>query len=240
MQRDNNPVHSQRQVQRHAKINRDWISAKKIFFTNLLDGVQVTEIWRTFKRFGKVSDIVLPTKKDRFGKRFGFVVASNNEEANKIMRKAGTINFNGVPVKLDWARRIKTQQAPRKESYKEDRHLNQPKNSQEVDQHSKDNDEEERPKDPSKKGPDNGLNKVVEIEMKEEWSKMVNLSFTVETYMDLSADTLSEVLSNLGYHFVKIVKLDVACFLFTFMETEDINLMIWDELNIWIKSYSKT
>lgn len=61
--------------------NSAWPSQRKLFFTKLEDKATVLEIWRTFKRLGEISDIIIPNRRDRFGKRFGFILAKNNEEA---------------------------------------------------------------------------------------------------------------------------------------------------------------
>lgn len=85
-----------------SKSNHVSLSSRKVFFTNLPEDVQNTEIWRTFKRFGLILDISIPKRKDRFGQIFGFIEAKNNLEARRIISKSGEIKFKGVPVKLDW------------------------------------------------------------------------------------------------------------------------------------------
>lgn len=87
-----------------ASRNQAWKESRKLFFKNLTPNTQVTEIWKTFKQWGRISDIILPSKKDKFGNRFRFIVANNTWEAQRIMIKAGSIKFKGVPVRLDWAR----------------------------------------------------------------------------------------------------------------------------------------
>lgn len=75
--------------------------------------------------------------------------------------------------------------------------------------------------------------------MEESWKEEVRLSYIVDTIMDLSEDSFSEVLNNLGYHFIKLVKIDFSQFIFTFLKAGDIYLMVWEDLNIWVKSYAK-
>lgn len=87
----------------------EWLKQRKLFFTNPGEKASVEEVWKTFKMHWKISDILLPNKRDRLGKRFGFVLAKNNGEASNILKNAGRITFNGVCIKLDWARRLKTQ-----------------------------------------------------------------------------------------------------------------------------------
>ncbi|WOG92472.1 hypothetical protein DCAR_0311741 [Daucus carota subsp. sativus] len=56
-----------------------------IFFTGIDDVVNVATLWQLFKKAGAIKDIIMPRKRDKFGNRFGFVVAQNEREAEKII-----------------------------------------------------------------------------------------------------------------------------------------------------------
>ncbi|OIW09439.1 hypothetical protein TanjilG_07824 [Lupinus angustifolius] len=43
------------------------------FFTNFPDDFGVAEMWAIFQKYGSVGDVMIPKKRDRRGKRFGFV-----------------------------------------------------------------------------------------------------------------------------------------------------------------------
>lgn len=60
---------------------------KEVIFLNLVEEVQTTEVWKFFKSFGAIIDIFIPRRKDRFGKKFGFVTTKNNLEARNILIK---------------------------------------------------------------------------------------------------------------------------------------------------------
>lgn len=92
--------------QEQAKSTTYWNSRKKLFFTNLGLNIAVTEVWKTFKQFGQISDIILPQKKDKYGNRFGFILAKSNRDAVNILKEASRINFHGKPIKMDWARKL--------------------------------------------------------------------------------------------------------------------------------------
>ncbi|GKV49692.1 hypothetical protein SLEP1_g56430 [Rubroshorea leprosula] len=47
--------------------------ATPLYFTNFPDDWSYGDMWRTFAKYGRVYDIYSPTKKDKNGKRFGFV-----------------------------------------------------------------------------------------------------------------------------------------------------------------------
>lgn len=100
------------------KPTTDWKPNKKLFFTNLSEEISVPEIWKTFKQFGQISDIILPQKRDRFGNRFGFILSKSNTEATSILKKASMIKFQGKFIKMEWARIINNHRS--KDRYPQD------------------------------------------------------------------------------------------------------------------------
>lgn len=75
--------------------------------------------------------------------------------------------------------------------------------------------------------------------MEDHKSKMVEQSFVVETVVDLSEDSFSEILKNLGYQYIKVVKMDSHRFIFSFLKVEDMESIVWEDSNIWIKNHNK-
>lgn len=59
-----------------------------IFLHNIPDGATGTEIWSLFKGCGNILDIILPKKRDKLGKRFGFVKTMDEKEAGAIICNA--------------------------------------------------------------------------------------------------------------------------------------------------------
>lgn len=53
-------------------------------------------LWEFFKSCGKIKDIILPRKRDRNGKRFGFIKVANEDEVgliiNNAKEKGGLVN----------------------------------------------------------------------------------------------------------------------------------------------------
>lgn len=43
------------------------------YFTNFPDNHDLEDMWKLFLRWGRVIDVFIPQKRDKFGKRFGFV-----------------------------------------------------------------------------------------------------------------------------------------------------------------------
>lgn len=79
---------------------------------------------------------------------------------------------------------------------------------------------------------------TIHLEMENSCKEIVDLNFMVETLMDLNEDSFAEILNSVGYHFIKLVKMDHSRFIFTFFEKEDMDSMEWENLKIWIRSHS--
>jgi hypothetical protein len=52
------------------KLNRE---ATSFFFTNFSEDTMVVELWKVFARHGRVGEVYIPKKKDKWGRCFGFV-----------------------------------------------------------------------------------------------------------------------------------------------------------------------
>lgn len=59
------------------------------YFTNFLEGFGNEDMWKVFIKWGRVREVYIPPKRDKFGKRFGFV------------RYMDVQNPKGLEVKLD-------------------------------------------------------------------------------------------------------------------------------------------
>lgn len=59
-----------------------------IFIYNIPTDATSKVIWNLFKDCGKVLDIILPRKRDKKNKRFGFVLTTSEEEAGLIIPNA--------------------------------------------------------------------------------------------------------------------------------------------------------
>lgn len=58
--------------------------------------------------------------------------------------------------------------------------------------------------------------------------------------MEISKDSLEDILNGLGINFIKISNLSLKKFIFTFFEQEDMKAMWWEEVKIWIKAKERT
>lgn len=212
----------------------------------------VPELWKTFKQIGKVSDIIVPNKKDRFGKTFSFLSAKNHKEAVEILKKAGQITFHGDHIKMDWARKS-NQQSPKNQNNSTGVKNNkyQPQPPYDSARRSSHANKKEQPLEhmTEKCGVTSGVPLVlgtinqeytVLIQMEDNWKELVDLSYTTDTFEDLKLDSMKEIFCNIGWNFIKVTKLRKSCFLLTLEDREVRELIIWDDLKLWVKSYSKT
>ncbi|WOH12354.1 hypothetical protein DCAR_0831856 [Daucus carota subsp. sativus] len=63
----------------------DMAPKSSIFFTELDDSLHMKDLWSLFKKEGKIRDIILPRKRDKFGNRFGFLLVSDEKQADNII-----------------------------------------------------------------------------------------------------------------------------------------------------------
>jgi hypothetical protein len=60
-------------VHRDGFVNRLDKETTSFFFTNFPEEVQAMELWSMFAKHGRVGEVYIPTKRDKWGNRFGFV-----------------------------------------------------------------------------------------------------------------------------------------------------------------------
>ncbi|WOG85096.1 hypothetical protein DCAR_0104283 [Daucus carota subsp. sativus] len=85
-----------------------------IFFTGMNSSVKVIEIWQHFKKAGKIRDIILPRKRDRFGNRIGFVIAHSVSEAEKIIRSLKGSKIGSSELYVAHAKKFSSASSSRK------------------------------------------------------------------------------------------------------------------------------
>lgn len=232
--------------------NTYWQKQRKLFFTNMAEDVTMVEIWKTFKQFGQISDIIVPTKRDRFGKRFGFIIAKNNIEASALLSKSKEITFNGLSIKMDWARKLNSADKlrgkhtasrlpPRNTDIGQEQKTNQTNQERmaraDMSQNGKKNVEVHSfiEQDTTNSAQDED---IMTIPVDQRWLDFLSLSFTVHTIEDLKLDMMEEILLNAGWSFTQVRKLRSSCFLLTFEDPNYIKAINWRDLDLWVAAYS--
>lgn len=69
-------------------------SKNTVFFTGFSNSTNLKDLWVLFKRVGKIKDIILPRRRDRFGNRIGFIIATNGQEAEKMISQFNGMHFD--------------------------------------------------------------------------------------------------------------------------------------------------
>lgn len=81
-------------VQRH-RSNRNRVGVEQglmnFFFRNFPETCSVEELRRKFEKVGRVEDIFIPGKRDKAGKRFGFVRFRKGEGADRILEQLNNV-----------------------------------------------------------------------------------------------------------------------------------------------------
>ncbi|KAK1369309.1 hypothetical protein POM88_035401 [Heracleum sosnowskyi] len=67
------------------------------------------EIWNFFMRGGKIVDIALPRKGDKFNNMYGFVKLNIEEEAINLMFRLKDKRFKGMNLRMTLARRVNSE-----------------------------------------------------------------------------------------------------------------------------------
>ncbi|KAK1391545.1 hypothetical protein POM88_010601 [Heracleum sosnowskyi] len=80
-------------------------STDTLFFSDFEEGAKVVNIWKVLKRIGRVRDIILPRKKDRYNKRFGFIKPMVMSCAKSFMRLSNKISIGGNKIRIQWAKK---------------------------------------------------------------------------------------------------------------------------------------
>lgn len=71
-----------------------------IFISKIPIDTTAKELWELFNGCGKVFDIILPRKRDKYNNRYGFVKTSNEEEAGKMISNAKARKGLGRVLKM--------------------------------------------------------------------------------------------------------------------------------------------
>ncbi|WOG89446.1 hypothetical protein DCAR_0208684 [Daucus carota subsp. sativus] len=174
---------------------------KTVFVYNIPAEAKVQEIWKGLKAWGKVLDISLPIKKDKFGRRFGFARLASLNEAEKFISSANGKFFQGNQLKVQYAK-----------DFKKDKAGSSPPSRVESNGGSVES------------YPDAGFNlasptKFLEFEARKDLEEEIGRSMVIELWKPSSVTEVVDTLEMLG--FVNIVVRGISSFKF---------LLTWDSV----------
>ncbi|GKV33388.1 hypothetical protein SLEP1_g41905 [Rubroshorea leprosula] len=77
---------------------------KTFFFYNFLENCEEKDLWYSFQRYGKVLDVYLPKKRDKWGKRYGFLRLLGVQNDNQMVRRHNDIWFGSYKLRVKMAK----------------------------------------------------------------------------------------------------------------------------------------
>ncbi|KAK8623628.1 hypothetical protein V6N13_064995 [Hibiscus sabdariffa] len=75
-----------------------------LFVSNLPTKLHWTGLWQTFGRHGDLVDAYIASKKDKQGRRFGFVRCSNQRDADRAMERLNGFHLYDFKLRVTEAR----------------------------------------------------------------------------------------------------------------------------------------
>ncbi|GLT36946.1 hypothetical protein SLA2020_112910 [Shorea laevis] len=75
------------------------------FVYNFLEKLTAKSFWFWFQRYGKVVDVFVPNKRDKWGNRFGFVRMVGVQNESQMVKKLNEIWFGWYKLRVKMADR---------------------------------------------------------------------------------------------------------------------------------------
>ncbi|KAL1807788.1 hypothetical protein ACET3Z_004292 [Daucus carota] len=186
-----------------------------LYFTGFSDEVTYEEIWKVFKQRGRIKDIVFPTKRDRWSKKYGFVKLFSQVDAEVFLAPQNPVYIRGNRISFNWAKgkrsnprlsdRDSRKAVPAKGEF--------PRSVPHVSDPSLSNNHksQDSPKD----------NGSYRNDGAQEWIERMARSVRVELDIDYAPDVLQERLVAYGIYQVEVLKISPFIFMFSCATPED-------------------
>ncbi|WOH08474.1 hypothetical protein DCAR_0727915 [Daucus carota subsp. sativus] len=158
-----------------------------LYFTGFSDEASCEEIWKGLKKWCRIRDIVIPSKRDRRNRKYGFIKFFSPEDAYGLLHSKSPVYIKDRKIVFDW------QKGPQGSS----------------------SNEKARPSNFTK-DPQSPLDTpVVEFptEGLPEWMERVARSVRIELANDYAPDSLWEILVANGIYHVEVLKLGPSVFM---------------------------
>jgi hypothetical protein len=80
------------------KLNRE---ATSFFFTHFDENTLVVDLWRVFAKFGRVGEVYVPKKLDKWGRRFGFVKYLEVSNVEELSKKLEDVRVGNTKLRIN-------------------------------------------------------------------------------------------------------------------------------------------
>lgn len=180
-----------------------------IFLVNIPHETKAKEVWVFFKSCGRIRDIILPMKRDKNGKRIGFIKTSNELEARSIINNAKEKGGLAIKVKMS----INGSQRQREKEQSEEEHYLH-RDLKGAGKHNQRGNYESRDKQ-NLDANDPGIKmfEYIEAEVDEEVEVGLLQSMVGFTWSDEITENLQSKISELGFDSIRVVGLSDRKFL---------------------------
>lgn len=188
-----------------------------IFLHDIPEAAQSKEIWQLFQACGQIRDIILPRKRDRNGKRIGFVQTHSEKEAGAVISNAKMDKRLGRKIRMS----INTRE---KEDVRDTPRHKENDRKEKIEKNQKDKEEMCFGKK---------MFEFIEVEIDEQVEEALLESKIGYTWLEMRADNLLENLIDMGLGKYKVISLSASKFLIrkekkdTWEELERVDLSAW-------------
>jgi hypothetical protein len=80
------------------------VNTNSFYFSNIHDDTKHHEVWKAFGCCGKVKDVFIPSKRNKEGKRFGFVRFANEGDVEDLLPKLEEVWIRSLKLKVNISR----------------------------------------------------------------------------------------------------------------------------------------
>lgn len=208
-----------------------------LFIGNLPFNVQLKELWKKFKQVGRIRDIILPKRKDKLGRRYGFIKVFNGTSVDDFIRSMDGITIHNSTIRVH---RAKKRQSPksahtgdlnpkhtpsmREDDKKEKReyHKDARSPSKSRNNNSIDNMECVEGDKRLRSGQNSHLEPSLELGTNENFENYLKRSVVVETWKENIYLAIRNTMDLLGFGEVDVKEFSAKSFLVTFLEGTDL------------------
>jgi hypothetical protein len=97
---------------RNGFVDRMEKETTSFFFTNFPDEVQAMELWALFAKHGRVGEVYIPNKRDKWGNRFGFVIFKEVKSVESLSSRLDDVWVGSYKIRVNLSRFGRKRSAP--------------------------------------------------------------------------------------------------------------------------------
>ncbi|MCI24899.1 RNA-binding protein 25-like, partial [Trifolium medium] len=95
------------------RVDQDCIS---FFISNFPEDCSSEDLWEEFARFGRVADVFIPKKVDKWGRRFGFVKYKEVKEMEVLLSSLQDVWIGSFKLRVNKSRFVRNEERRRSDT----------------------------------------------------------------------------------------------------------------------------